>query len=82
MTNEEKAREYQAFIESNNHSAEAYGFYNAYLSACEWKDHQFKEYLEKKKDSLELDYHKDSFEGNVHKHYMLTEIINELFGGK
>lgn len=45
MTNEEKAREYQEFIESNNPSAEAYGFYNAYISACKWKDKQLEEEL-------------------------------------
>lgn len=51
-TNEEKAREYQTSIERNNPSAEAYGFYNAYLSACEWKDQQFKDYLKSKSEEL------------------------------
>lgn len=41
MTNEEKAREYQAFIVRNNPSADAYDFFNAYLSGCQWKDRQF-----------------------------------------
>ena len=55
---------------------------DAYELALDEKDQQFKEYLEKKKDSLELDYHKDSYEGNSYKYYILKEIINELFGGE
>lgn len=42
---------------------------------------QFKEYLQKKKDSIDLDYHEDSFEYNESKYSLLLEIINELFKG-
>lgn len=52
---------------------------DAYEMALDEKDRQFKEYLETKKDSLEMDYHKDSYEGNLYKYSLLMEIINELF---
>lgn len=49
MTNEEKnyteaiakaAREYQEYIETNNPQAEAWDFYNAFISGAIWRDKQ------------------------------------------
>lgn len=75
MTNESKA------IEIYNRETDK-GFHlgtHSLMEMAEWKDQQFKEYLEKKKDSLEMDYHKDSYECNAYKYSLLMEIINELF---
>lgn len=67
MTNEEKALE---LVEGNwmvfNKE------YSAALKMAEWKDQQFKEYLEKKKAEYGVDYIVNAID-------ILDEIINEFF---
>lgn len=76
MTNEEKARSIAECVDGH---INIISFESAKIMAA-WKDKQFKEYLEKKKDSLDMDYYKDSYEYNECKYSLLREIINELFG--
>lgn len=70
MTNKEKA--YQLYNElSRKWSSLHYGHtINTLVEMAEWKDQQFREYLEKKKAE-----HKEGQIG----YYIFTDIINELF---
>lgn len=87
MANEEKAREIElnvyAFEEKPKGEFQAPA-YRAALKMAEWKDQQFKEYLEKKKDNYmrhrEM-WQQDSFEWGCYNSQIDTidEIINELF---
>lgn len=81
MTNEDKAFAFaNKNFEAYSHDEDPLdALRDGFLSGAEWKDSQFREYLENKRDSLEMDYHKECFEGNAYKHYLLTEIIDELF---
>lgn len=73
MTNQEKAKEraMQVFPCPNEGEQRRIAEL-AYNDACNWKDHQFKEYLEKKKSEYGIDYDVNALE-------LLNEIINELF---
>lgn len=70
MTNSEKAREYAAEKFKVNPESKKWNITTTYMSACEWKDQQFKAYFEKKKAE-----HKEGQIG----YYIFDEIINELF---
>ena len=84
MTNSEKALEYAAEKFKVNPESKKWNITTTYMSACEWKDRQFKEYLEKKKADIE--------QGILHSNPLIdgdrwygrgdiiNEIINELFG--
>lgn len=82
MTNEEKALSLSQKYGTPKNKNREIAVYQSCIEMAEWKDRQFREYLEKKKDSLEMDYTKDCFEGNAYKHYLLTEVINELFNNE
>lgn len=83
MTNEEKA----TYIANVNQCIDRSGYSSfdeckdSALDMAEWKDQQFKEYLEKKKAENPLSYRSDwkSYENGIY-HDIINEIINELFG--
>lgn len=78
QTNEEKARE----IAEKNYQQEKNGassYTIAVVSAIEvadWKDHQFKEYLERKRDNI-IEANRLSARSQFR---IIDEIIKELFG--
>lgn len=82
MTNEEKkyeeaiakaARKYQKNIETNNPQAEAWDFYNAFISGATWRDKQ----SANEKQAL-IDKACEWVEDNVSKHYKTTDLSIEL----
>lgn len=80
MTNKEKAKEI-IFGWSDSVQEDAY---DAALQMAEWKDQQFNEYLEKKKEDIEQgilhsnpQIDSDRWCGRAD---IINEIINELFG--
>lgn len=78
MTNEEKARELQL-----DYTRGDYGDSTDIRGACEemaeWKDKQFKEYLEKKKKDIMNNPYTGHCLSDMN---LLEEIINELFNEK
>ena len=80
MTNKEKARETALSIRFNVKGKE--WIFTAIEEYCksmaEWKDKQFKEYLEKKRGNIYWD--ETSLIDRNTKLDLLDEIINELFG--
>ena len=88
MTNEDKAREIElnvyAFSEKPKGQFEAPA-YRAALEMAEWKDQQFKEYLEKKKEEVAKKMKEHILYSQPEEFYhnrvmFCNEIINELFG--
>ena len=87
MTNKEKAREIgkvNARQYRHNYGGNEFVFSNeeceaSALQMAEWKDQQFKEYLEKKRNSINLNYHNGAIEANAYVWDAINEIINELF---
>ena len=78
MTNSEKAREYAAEKFKVNPESKKWNITTTYMSACEWKDQQFKKYLEKKK--VDLASRRAEVGINIYVgQNLLDEIINELF---
>lgn len=75
MTNEEKANEI-----ANSYSSDVLqaGAYFGAAKMAEWKDHQFKEYLEKKKSQ----YSQAVTTFDVMRKKVIQELINELFKEK
>lgn len=82
MTNEEKAKEIAnetlgdfatSFLGMIDEYSEMFCT-EAALRAADWKDQQFKEYLEKKKQEYEIERGTLRFSGDV-----IEEIINGLF---
>lgn len=86
MTNEEKSYKiaYQYGVtccDCGDNST--YECYDAALEMAKWKDKQFKEYLEKKKEEIERTEDAGSFVTEMilnAQSELLDEIINELFG--
>lgn len=88
MTNEEKAKELASserisFDELNDSYCN--GIECGALEMAEWKDEQFKEYLEKKRDKYQkyAMTRQKLFPGEIlytGKYEAVNEIINELFG--
>ena len=82
MTIEEKAKEYESNIGSQDYvSIEIEEAFKAGANwmlekAADWKDKQFKEYLEQKKLEYEIERGTLRFGGDV-----IEKIIKELFGG-
>lgn len=80
--NEEKAKElFKKYFDSDK---DANSVMLGALEMAEWKDHQFKEYLEKKKAAMKEKHNsynsailKTSNSGGI---LTIDEIINELFG--
>lgn len=77
MTNKEKAYDLYLNIEQANYEDERLA--NAFVRGADWKDQQFKEYLEKRRNRIvEIDT-KDYKGWEIHYMADITEIINELF---
>lgn len=85
MTNEEKAKEFDARAWeyfNNERKADNAPAYRAAILMAEWKDQQFKEYLEKKRARAKEAYitipdkYEDYLCGKIDA---ISEIINELF---
>ena len=88
MTNEEKALElYPICIIYSDIAQEKYDCNEAErlaaLEMAEWKDWQFKEYLEKKKAERPLSYRSDwkGYENGIY-HDFIDEMLDELFPEK
>lgn len=81
MTNEEKAKAHTAELIKANPDAKRWNSTTTYMSACEWKDAQFKEYLDKKHEEFTI---KGTWENSYDwgRRSAIEEIINELFGGE
>ena len=81
MTNVVKAREIaDKIVRASNERAELNDYHDVKQSALEmadWKDKQFKEYLEQKKLEYEIERGTLRFGGDV-----IEKIIKELFGGR
>ena len=86
MTNEEKSKiliGYEIDTPRNRMRMEARDEYDNLMSIAEWKDQQFKEYLEKKRDIAQKAYVGSSDEDEDYlcgRSDAIAEIINELFG--
>lgn len=80
MINEEKAREIVEYYTDVNDIGVAL---NSAKEMAEWKDHQFKEYLEKKLESIRDCYQESKIEYKRDYYFTqmiaIVEIINELF---
>ena len=81
MTNVEKAREIvDKIVRASNERTELNDYHDVKQSALEmadWKDKQFKEYLEQTKLEYEIERGTLRFGGDV-----IEKIIKELFGGE
>lgn len=95
MTNEEKAieigkRHKIEYISGLKNDLCGTSFIECVCSAKEmakWKDHQFKEYLEKKRADIKIELRKNMSDAVNHSFSrvelaLIDEIINELFGGE
>ena len=81
MTNSEKAREYAAEKFKVNPESKKWNITTTYMSACEWKDQQFREFLEKKQQEIdnEESYCDADNYAKAERIDVINEIINELF---
>lgn len=75
MTNEEKAREISDGYDYTFDKRERDASYHSALEIAEWKDKEFKEYLEKKRE--ENPYF--NIQMNMIRQNAIDAIINELF---
>lgn len=82
MTNEEKARELFKTEVGNLDVPDfdrEFEILTAIEAMAEWKDQQFKEYLEKKRDKWQSAYEETQDSDYYAVYNTLAEIINELF---